>query len=85
MALNIESDLAHGLARELAKATGQSLTDAVTSALRQSLETVKRTSKEADLMLAEVAAVQRFVANLPDRDVRGADEVLGYDAFGVPR
>lgn len=84
MALNIKSDLAHGLAKELAEATGQSLTDAVTSALRQSLETATKAT-EPDLLLAEVEAIQRFVADLPDRDVRSADEILGYDAFGIPR
>jgi len=83
MALNIKSDLAHGLAKELAEATGQSLTDAVTSALRQSLETATKAA-EPDLLRAEVAAIQRFVADLPDRDVRSADEILGYDAFGIP-
>ena len=84
LALNIKSDLAHGLAKELADATGQSLTEAVTSALRQSLATATRAT-EADVLLAEVAAIQSFVADLPDRDARSADEILGYDAFGIPR
>ncbi len=84
MALNIKSDLAHGLAKELADATGQSLTEAVTAALRQSLATATRAS-EADVLLAEVVAIQKFVADLPHRDLRGADEILGYDRFGIPR
>jgi hypothetical protein len=35
--------------------------------------------------LAEVAEIQRFVADLPERDARSADEILGYDAHGIPR
>lgn len=34
---------------------------------------------------AEVAEIQRFVASLPTRDSRSADEILGYDGFGLPR
>ncbi len=75
--MNIESDLAYRLAKQLADATGHSLTEAVTSALRQSFATATRTS-DADVLLAEVAAIQRFVADLPDRDARSADEILGY-------
>jgi antitoxin VapB len=84
MALNIKSDVAHELSRKLADATGQSLTEAVTSALRQSLAAAKKAS-EPNLLLAEVTAIQRFVADLPDRDARSADQILGYDAFGIPR
>lgn len=33
---------------------------------------------------AQVADIQAFVRTLPDRDVRSADEILGYDAHGLP-
>jgi hypothetical protein len=35
-------------------------------------------------LLALVEELQRFVAELPDRDPRPADEILGYDEFGLP-
>ena len=85
MALNIKSDEAHRLAKTLADATGTTLTDAVTNALRSSVRSeAERTVEDERLLLAEVAEIQRLVAALPDRDTRTADEILGYDAFGLP-
>ena len=83
MALNIKSEEAHRLARELAEATGTTLTDAVTSALHR---TLSQETKPAgvEVLLAEVAEIQQFVADLPDRDDRRADDLLGYDEQGLP-
>ena len=83
MALNIKSDEAHRLARELAEATGCSLTEAVTTALRSTLKDETQ-AFEPDLLLSEVAAIQSFVADLPDRDARTPEEILGYDSVGLP-
>lgn len=84
MALNIKNDETHRLAQELAQETGETLTEAVTGALRQRLALVRQTP-EGDLMCAEVAEIQAFVHALPDRDPRTPDEILGYDDFGLPR
>jgi antitoxin VapB len=84
MALNIKSDEAHGLARRLAEVTESSMTEAVTVALRRTLDEETGASDSA-LLMAEVAEVQRFVADLPDRDTRSPDELLGYDDAGLPR
>jgi len=83
MALNIKNEEAHRLATLLAEATGTTLTDAVTTAIR---ETLARTPRDTDAtaLLAEVAEIQRFVADLPDRDTRSAEEILGYDSSGLP-
>lgn len=83
MAMNIKSDEAHRLAKELANATGSSLTQAVTSALRVALEAEEQAS-DPRLLLLEVAQIQSFLAELPDRDQRSPDEVLGYDDAGLP-
>ncbi len=83
MALNIKSDEAHQLARELAAATGESMTDVVTRALRRTLE-VEAAPDHPGLLMAEVAEIQAFVAGLPDRDTRSPDEILGYDEAGLP-
>lgn len=72
-----------GFAQELADETGASLTEAVTEALRERLATV-RVAPAGDLLDAEVAEIQAFVASLPDRDPRSAEEILGYDDFGLP-
>jgi len=83
MALNIKNPEAHRLAQELAEATGNSLTDVVTEALRESL-TAHRQKDTFEMLWAEVEEIQRFVVDLPDLDTRPADEILGYDQQGLP-
>jgi antitoxin VapB len=46
MSLNIKNDQAHRLARELAKVTGESMTVAVSEAIRERLERVRENSSE---------------------------------------
>ncbi len=83
MALNIKSPEAHALARELAAETGESITDAVTGAVRERLAAVRATGSP-DVLLAEVASIQEFVASLPDMEGRSLDADSGYDEFGLP-
>lgn len=83
MALNIKNDEAHRLASELAEQNDTTLTDAVTSALRETLERGRRTA-DIEAVLAAVSEIQHFVADLPDRDPRSPDEILGYDDRGLP-
>jgi antitoxin VapB len=83
MALNIKNREAHRMAQALADATGTSLTEAVTEALRARLAEIA-SRPVRDLMDAEIEEIQAFVAALPDRDVRTEDEILGYDRFGLP-
>ena len=33
---------------------------------------------------AQIADIQAFLSTIPDRDARSADEILGYDANGLP-
>lgn len=83
MALNIKNAEAERLARALSEATGESLTEAVTVALRERLEAARRVRERAGVYAA-VKELQAFVAGLADRDTRSADEILGYDEFGLP-
>ncbi len=83
MALNLKNPEAHLLAQKLAELRGTTLTDAVTSALRESLA-AHRPGEPVELLLAEVEEIQRFVADLPDRDTRTPEEILGYDQTGLP-
>jgi len=46
MSLNIKNEEAHRLARELAKATGENMTVAVSEAIRERLERVRSNSKK---------------------------------------
>ncbi len=83
MSLNIKNPEAHRLAKELAEHTGESLTQAVTIALRERLSDL-RTHEQPGGLVAAVAEIQEFVGALPDRDRRSADEILGYDDHGLP-
>ncbi len=80
MALTIESVEADRLARELAAETGESLEDAVVNALRERLAQYQRDA-HVDRVIKEM---QDRVAKPPVLDDRPADEILGYDDWGLP-
>lgn len=83
MALSIKNPEAERLARELARATGESLTEAVTRALRDRL--VRETGRVGDATLEEdLRAIQERFNRLPVLDDRTADEITGYDEYGLP-
>ncbi|MEQ1857809.1 MAG: type II toxin-antitoxin system VapB family antitoxin [Longimicrobiales bacterium] len=83
--LNIKNPEAYRLARELALARGTSLTEAVTTALGESLRSQREPEAGIAALLEEVRQVQALVASLPDRDRRTPEEILGYDEHGLPR
>lgn len=83
MALNIKHPEADSLARALAAQTGESLTEAVITALRERLQ--RETGRRASSSLREdLRRVQRRYRELPLLDHRTADEILGYDEHGLP-
>jgi antitoxin VapB len=84
MSLNIKDPRTDTLARELARTTGETLTQAVTVAVSERLERLqagRRPRRLAD-QLDEIAL---RCAALPVLDERSEDEILGYDAHGLPR
>lgn len=83
MAISIKDPETDRLARALAAATGESLTDAIRNALRDRLDRAKQRKRPG--ILAEVRRIQERVARLPVLDGRSAEEIIGYDEFGVPR
>jgi antitoxin VapB len=83
MALSIKNPETERLARELAQATGESLTDAITRALRDRIARI--TGRDADAMLErDLREIQERVARLPVLDSRSPDEIVGYDEQGLP-
>jgi antitoxin VapB len=84
MALNIKSEEADVLARELADRTGETLTQAVITALRERLERCRPRLDDDDLVEDVLSLAGRF-SRLPRLDVRSPDEIVGYDEYGVPR
>lgn len=82
MVLSIKTEEADRLARELAASTGETLTQAVTVALRERLARV-----QSELHPDIVTRLDRLVieyASLPVHDPRSAEEIIGYDASGLP-
>jgi antitoxin VapB len=84
MPLSIKDPETDRLARALAKATGESLTEAIRRALEERLArtTVSRTTYRLE---ATVQRVQERLATLPVLDARSPDALLGYDEHGLPR
>jgi antitoxin VapB len=82
--LNIRNPRTDRLARELAEATGESITEAVGRAVEERLARV-RGIRRGEGLAYEIRAIQARVRELPVLDPRTPDEILGYDARGLPR
>jgi antitoxin VapB len=80
MVLSIKSDEANDLARQLARETGESLTAAVTVALRERLTAVRRQKSRASAL----DRIQQIARSRSVLDARPHDEIVGYDALGAP-
>jgi antitoxin VapB len=83
MALSIKSDDADRLARQLAAETGETLTEAVETALRERLE--REHAKRMGGMRPRLARLAAEVAGLPVADPRTPEEIIGYGDTGLPR
>lgn len=84
MALNIKNEETHRLVHELAEETGETLTEAVTVAVRERLASMYRKRRRQEVFRS-VEEIQEFVQGLPDVDRRSAEEILEYDDYGLPR
>jgi antitoxin VapB len=76
--LYIKNPAAHRLAEQVGKRMGVSLSDAVIAALEEKLRKTARPidRTKVDALCARIA--------LPVVDARTPEEILGYDAFGIP-
>jgi len=84
MALNIRNKETEQLATALASLTGETKTEAVRKALAERLERARRMRGKWRLV-EDIDEIADHCASLPVLDSRGADEILGYDANGLPR
>lgn len=84
MPLSIKNPETEQLAREISKETGESLTDAITNALRDRLQRL-RGRRHAKNLIQEVDDILHRIDTLPSQDDRPEDEILGYDSQGLPR
>ena len=84
MSLNIKNEEAHRLAQQLAKLTGESMATAVTEAVRERLDRVRR--KRGTGTAEHILKIARECAPLwkePFRSIDHAD--LLYDEKGLPK
>jgi antitoxin VapB len=83
LAMNIESDEVDRLAWELAAASGETLTEAVETALRERLQ--RERVRKAASMRMRLARLTADVAAMRIADGRTSEEIIAYDNAGLPR
>lgn len=84
MGMSIKNPATERLARDVAKETGESLTEAIQKSLEERWLRLqaKRRSRALSLQIDDLL---RRVDALPTLDSRSEDEILGYDEHGLPR
>ena len=82
MSLNIKDPEAHRLARQIARATGETMTRAVTEALRERVARLEKRSAQASV--EELLAIADRAASYVKRPYVDHAELL-YDEHGLPR
>ncbi|NBC64392.1 MAG: antitoxin [Bacteroidetes bacterium] len=83
MALSIKNSEVDRLARELSKATGETITEAISKALKERLE--RETGKpKGKHFREEIERIQNRIQRLSRLDDRSDEEILGYDKHGLP-
>ena len=83
MAPKIRNRTTEELAATLARLTGETKTQAVPPALQDRLERVCRRRSSRSLA-AELDEIALHCASLPVLDDRVAEDMLGYDEYGLP-
>ncbi len=84
MPLSIKDAEADRLARELAKRTGETITQAVVKALQERLRREER-KPDDDQLVEDVLEIAKHYSSLPVLDSRSDDEIIGYDERGLPK
>jgi antitoxin VapB len=87
MALFIKNPDVEKSARKLARITGESLTEATQRAIDERLarlQPANRSTRTQTQLEKDLLRIAHQCAALPDHDTRTADEILGYDAEGLP-
>jgi antitoxin VapB len=83
MSLNIKDPETDTLVRELARTTGETITEAVAVAVKERLERL-RAGRRRRSLTDELGEIALRCAALPLLDERAEEEILGYDEHGLP-
>jgi antitoxin VapB len=85
MAISLKDPEADRLARAIAERTGESLTRAIVTALRERLARLRHRPRSTRRRLRdELQDIGERCARLPTLDSRPEDAILGYDDRGLP-
>ena len=82
--MSIKNDETERLARQVARETGESLTEAIRTALHERWKRLQA-KRRSHVLAGQIEDLLRRVDSLPTLDSRPDDEILGYDEHGVPR
>ncbi len=82
MALSVKHPEADRLARDLARATGETITEAVITSLRERLAR-ETGGTRPEARIAQMRAIARRVSMMPVLDPRATEQNL-YDEAGLP-
>jgi hypothetical protein len=83
VALSLKNGELERLARRRAKRRGESLTEAILSALVESEQKVAEGSDR--VTVEEILKLAEDIRKLPVLRLRSEDDILGYDERGIPR
>jgi antitoxin VapB len=83
MPISIKNNETEHLARELARETGESITEVIKRSLQDRLQRLRGRRHARELPEQVEDILQRMDA-LPTVDPRTEEEILGYNAFGMP-
>ena len=83
MSLNIKNEETHRRARELARLTGETMSEAVDRAVAERLERLRR-KRNREAVAERILEIGKACADLPVLDARNEDDML-YDELGVPK
>jgi antitoxin VapB len=83
MALSIRNKDAERLAREVARETGETITQAIMRSLEERLLRLSGRRVAGDLA-EEILRIGGRCAAIPDQDTRSNEEILGYGPDGAP-
>ena len=82
MAVLIKDEEADRLIRQLAERTGETITDAVKSAVSEKLSRTPLSEAEIAERLRRIEAIIVKAEAMPTRDHRSPDEIIGYNEYG---
>jgi antitoxin VapB len=85
MALSLKDPETDRLARAVSSLTGETLTEAVRTALAERLERERLRRAHPSGLAARLVALGKACAALPRIDDRSDDELVGYDESGLWR